>query len=102
MKHQLNEEFSLVFYGCDQGIHIMVYQNGKPLTCKKERLKPMRDFMLLDQGVAFKGGLKLIKDEDEIIVSAKKMELPPVHISIFNEAIACAKELPYYKCGESA
>lgn len=74
----------------------MVYEGKAPLTCKKERLKPLRDFISKKEGIAFKGGLKLEKNGGQIYIIAKTIRLGPVQQSIFDEAIASAKRLPYY------
>ncbi len=101
MKHKIDDTYHLQFYGCDQGIHIMVYQNGQPLTCRKERLKPMRDFLTAQSGHAFQGGLQLEKEMDSISIIARKSKIGSVPVSVFKAAIESAKSLPYYNsCGE--
>jgi hypothetical protein len=103
MKHRINSIYHIYFYGCDQGIHIMVYQNEQPLTCKKERLKPMRDFIAKQNSRIFKGGLQLEKENDSINIIARKIDIGSVPVSVFVEALDSAKSLPYYiSCSESA
>mgnify|MGYP006291867133 CR=1 FL=1 len=96
MKYRINETYFLQFYGCDQGIHMMVYEDSQPLTCKKERLKPMRDFLAQEQCAAFKGGLRLEKNSDCISIIAKRNCIGSVPASVFESAINSAKSLPYY------
>jgi len=100
MEHIIDDQFTLKFFGCDQGLHIMIYNNGVPFTCRKERLKPMKDFLEKEYAEAFKGGLKLKKQKDSIIISAKNNLLPSISITVFKEAIEQAKMLPYYRCAE--
>ena len=99
MKHRISTDYYLQFYGCDQGIHIMVYENSAPLTCKKERLRPMRDFLSQPQGTAFRGGLILERESESIAVIAKKNHIGSVPVSVFEKAIekAASKQLPYYE-----
>ena len=74
----------------------MVYEDSQPLTCKKERLKPMRDFLAQEHCSAFKGGLQLEKNLNSISIIAKKNCIGSVPTSVFESAISSAKSLPYY------
>ncbi len=99
---RFKDEYELRFYRCDQGLHLMVWQNGSALRCRKERVASVRS--LIDRAVDTLGktGLQLRrKSGKNIQIFIKKVQIGTITQDVLEntlEALSSGK-LKRYEAG---
>ena len=97
MEVALGEAYSLKFFGCDQGIHLVLERDGQPYVCRKSRLGEIRKMTGKETDHLFKGRLQLQLSGQSIEVIASKQSVGAFPVGVLQEAVhaAAGGELPW-------
>lgn len=68
-------------------IKLVVYKNGIKQGCRKERIKPLKYFLINQQTELFKGRLRLYKKRSDIIVKFKDQLIGSVYAKEFERVL---------------